>query len=573
MRPSRSSPVPLAGLAALAALAGCTAAATRPRAASAPAPAPRAPAAASHPPPATAPAPNLPDEAPAGTAQVRLYLLADSTSVAPGATLRLAARFDIAPGWHIYWKNPGDAGLATDAAFSAPAGFRVGKVAYPGPQRFDGDGGLVSYGYRDLVLLPVQVVAPRTLDPAKAGRRDALRFAVSAHWLACRDACVPGHARAAIDLPVAGPDFSVAPVHARLFARLDQELPRPLILGHAVQVSWSRRAGAPLLTITVQDAQRLVYFPLADEELTLAGQAALPAAGGRATALELEYRQGLHHRARAGGVLAVTAHGQTRYSSLESGGTMNRALLSLLVSLAACGGCATATPAPASRTAPPAGAQATPAGSASMTARTGAGAAATPGESSPLAPTATPSAPSAPSNAAPGFTLKDLDGHDVSLASFRGKTVVLEWFNPRCPFVRYAHGSARGPLRTVPARHIADGIVWLAVNSSAPGHQGANPTLNRQVRGDWNITYPILLDPTGAVGHAYHATSTPTLVVIDPAGAIVYRGALDNAPLGRVPDDGGPVIYVNQALAQLAAHQPITPAETHSYGCSVKYAR
>lgn len=236
---------------------------------------------------------------------------------------------------------------------------------------------------------------------------------------------------------------------------------------------------------------------------------------------------------------------------------MNRASLMLLVSMAACGGGSASAPPPAPARAP--AIQSAPVATA-------------PAAAPAAAPAPAPAAPAPPGDQAPPFTLNDLDGHAVSLANFRGKTVVLEWFNPGCPFVRYAHGSAGGPLRTVPARHIADGVVWLAVNSSAPGRQGADPALNRQVRGDWNITYPILLDPTGAVGHAYQATSTPTLVVIDPAGHIVYRGALDNAPLGRVPDDESRIIYVDRALGQLAAHQPIDPALTRSYGCSVKYA-
>lgn len=310
MGPSRLSPVLLW---ALALATGCAATST-----AAPAsPAPPAPASAAVRHPAPAPAAAPPAASPAGTAEVRLYLLADTTSVAPGATVRLAARFDIAPGWHIYWKNPGDAGLATEADFSAPAGFRVGVVAFPGPERFDGAGGLVSYGYRDLVLLPVEVVAPKTLDDTAAGRRDALHFAVDAHWLACRDACVPGHARAAIDLPIAGPSFPVAPVRADLFARLEREVPHPLSPGDGVHASWSRRAGAPLLAITVPGARHLAYFPLADEELTLAGQVLLPPAGGRAPTLELEYRANGHHRARAGGVLAVNAGGRTRYYSLD----------------------------------------------------------------------------------------------------------------------------------------------------------------------------------------------------------------------------------------------------------------
>jgi hypothetical protein len=169
---------------------------------------------------------------------------------------------------------------------------------------------------------------------------------------------------------------------------------------------------------------------------------------------------------------------------------------------------------------------------------------------------------------APDFTLADLDGQPVTLSSLRGKTVVLEWFNPGCPFVKYAHGD--GPLRTLPARAIKDGAVWLAINSSAPGKQGHGVELNREAAKTWSMGYPVLVDERGEVGKRYGATATPTIVVIDPAGAIAYKGALDDAPLGRAPSAGG-VNYAEKALAALAAGGRPEVAETKAYGCGVKY--
>lgn len=133
---------------------------------------------------------------------------------------------------------------------------------------------------------------------------------------------------------------------------------------------------------------------------------------------------------------------------------------------------------------------------------------------------------------APAFSLPDLDGKTVSLADFAGKTVVLEWFNPGCPFVKYAHGD--GPLATMAAEQSKGGIVWLAINSGAPGKQGTGVERNREAAGEWKLEHPILLDEDGKVGHAYGATSTPHMFVIDGAGKLVYAGGLDNAPLGRV---------------------------------------
>jgi peroxiredoxin len=134
---------------------------------------------------------------------------------------------------------------------------------------------------------------------------------------------------------------------------------------------------------------------------------------------------------------------------------------------------------------------------------------------------------------APGFTLPSVAGESISLADYAGKTVVLEWFNPDCPFVKYAH-DAGGPLASLANEQTKAGIVWLAINSGAPGKQGAGVERNKQAQVDWKLEHPILIDEDGKVGRTYGAQTTPHMYVIDPAGKLIYAGALDNAPLGRV---------------------------------------
>jgi peroxiredoxin len=188
------------------------------------------------------------------------------------------------------------------------------------------------------------------------------------------------------------------------------------------------------------------------------------------------------------------------------------------------------------------------------------------------APPADGTAPTADApgeNPAPDFSLTDLDGNSHTLSALRGKIVVLEWFNPGCPFVRYSH--ADGPLRDLAARHAAEGVVWLAINSSAKGKQGHGADLNREWREKWKMQYPILLDEKGSVGKAYGAMTTPHMFVIDARGSIVYRGALDNAPLGKIPSEGH-TLYLNDALAAARGGRPVEVAETKPYGCSVKYS-
>lgn len=171
---------------------------------------------------------------------------------------------------------------------------------------------------------------------------------------------------------------------------------------------------------------------------------------------------------------------------------------------------------------------------------------------------------------APNFKLTDLAGSAHELASLKGKTVVLEWFNPGCPFIKYAHGE--GPLMEAAKLPGAgrDDVVWLAVNSSAPSKQGHGKEMNAKAQADWKIGYPVLMDESGDVGRLYGAKTTPHMYVIDPAGTLVYQGALDNAPMGKTKD-GATVNYVQAALDDLAAGRPVQVTETQAYGCSVKY--
>jgi peroxiredoxin len=187
------------------------------------------------------------------------------------------------------------------------------------------------------------------------------------------------------------------------------------------------------------------------------------------------------------------------------------------------------------------------------------------------APPVAPGAQAAIGQPAPDFTLADLSGKSVSLRDYRGKVVVLEWFNPGCPFIKAAH--TKGSLKGMAARREAEGIVWLAVNSSAPGKEGGDPAKSVAAKAAFGLDHPILLDPTGAVGHAYGATNTPNMFVIDASGTLVYRGAIDNSPDGEAesPTDGKLVNYVDAALDALAAKRDVAVKETKAYGCGVKY--
>ncbi len=174
---------------------------------------------------------------------------------------------------------------------------------------------------------------------------------------------------------------------------------------------------------------------------------------------------------------------------------------------------------------------------------------------------------------APDFALKDLDGKTVKLADYKGKVVVLEWFNPECPFVKASH--TKGSLVDTAKKLTGKGVVWLAINSASPGKQGYGADKNKEGKKTFGLEHPILLDEAGTVGHAYGATNTPHMFVIDKTGKLVYRGAIDNSPdgEGQAPVGGKLVNFVESAVDELAAGRPIKTADTKAYGCGVKYGK
>lgn len=176
-----------------------------------------------------------------------------------------------------------------------------------------------------------------------------------------------------------------------------------------------------------------------------------------------------------------------------------------------------------------------------------------------------------PGAPAPDFTLTDTDGKSVHLADYKGKVVVLEWFNPHCPFVKAAH--TKGSLVIYAKKEQDKGIVWLSINSGSKGKDGAGLESSRAGRATFAMANPVLVDEAGTVGHSYGATNTPHLFVIGKDQKLVYKGAIDNSPDGEgaSPQGGKLVNYVDAALEDLAAGRAVKTPSTKAYGCSVKY--
>jgi peroxiredoxin len=172
---------------------------------------------------------------------------------------------------------------------------------------------------------------------------------------------------------------------------------------------------------------------------------------------------------------------------------------------------------------------------------------------------------------APAFTATDSNGRQVSLADFKGKTVVLEWTNPDCPFVQKYYSG--GDMQKLQADARKQGVVWLTVNSGAPGKQGAmtGADANAKLRQLGSAPSAYLVDSSGTVGRAYGARTTPHMFVISPSGTVAYAGGIDNMPTANPADIARAQPLVKLALADLAAGRAVEISSSKPYGCSVKY--
>jgi hypothetical protein len=172
---------------------------------------------------------------------------------------------------------------------------------------------------------------------------------------------------------------------------------------------------------------------------------------------------------------------------------------------------------------------------------------------------------------APEFTAVDSTGKSHKLSDFRGKTVILEWTNDGCPYVKKHYDS--GNMQGLQADTTGKGVVWLSVISSAPGEQGHvdGKTADKLTTSRGAKPTAVLLDPDGKIGRLYDARTTPHMYVIKPDGTLAYAGAIDDRPTADKADVTGAKNFVRNALDLLAAGKPVDPAVTRAYGCSVKY--
>ena len=175
--------------------------------------------------------------------------------------------------------------------------------------------------------------------------------------------------------------------------------------------------------------------------------------------------------------------------------------------------------------------------------------------------------------AAPAFAATDLDGKPVSLAGFKGRTVVLEWHNKGCPFVVKHYAS--GNLPKLQAKWTARGVVWLSIVSSSPGTEGfCTPAEAKEDVAAYRAAVTaMILDPEGTIGRLYGAKCTPHMFVVNPKGVLIYDGAIDDHPTTEAEDIPASKNWVDQALTESLAGKKVSVSSTRPYGCGVKYAK
>ncbi|WP_149538231.1 protein-disulfide reductase DsbD family protein [Siccirubricoccus phaeus] len=238
-------------------------------------------------------------------------LVSEAAAVAPGESFRIGLRQRLAPHWHTYWTNPGDAGTPPEIALTLPEGVTSGEIAWPGPDRLP-FGPLVNFGYENEIVLPMTVTVPPTAQPGRT-----LPIEARASWLVCERECIPEEGSFRIEVPVEATGTPAGGEIAAAFAAADARRPVPS--------PWPSRLGsegeALVLAVEGEDitpaaVKGAFFFPAAWGAVEHAAPQALQVENGRLT-LSLARGQALDASAPLAGLLAVSdGTGQTRWLEL-----------------------------------------------------------------------------------------------------------------------------------------------------------------------------------------------------------------------------------------------------------------
>ena len=172
---------------------------------------------------------------------------------------------------------------------------------------------------------------------------------------------------------------------------------------------------------------------------------------------------------------------------------------------------------------------------------------------------------------APMFELKDQHGKTHKLSDYKGKIVVLEWFNERCPYCKGVWASGLISKTLTDLGKLDSEVVYLTMNSTANRPEEDVLESGAEFIEEMEVEVPMLMDYNGKVGRAYGARTTPHMFVIDAEGVLVYQGAISDDQRNKEGEKAE--THVMRAINQLNAGEEVSPSYVQPWGCSVKYAR
>ncbi len=211
-----------------------------------------------------------------GRVLVNAQLLADTNAIVPGKPFTAGLLLHMVPGWHTYWKFPGDAGIPTEIKWHLPEGWKVGPMQWPIPLKLNEPGDIQIYGYHDEVLLMQQITPPASISEKN------ISLKADASWLVCEKICIPGNATLQLDLPVVAaavtsgspplPPVTAAATNQELFARYRRSLSQPWPDAKVASSHWQRAGSDLLLTLNspaLANYPSVEFFPLPDGNIVV----------------------------------------------------------------------------------------------------------------------------------------------------------------------------------------------------------------------------------------------------------------------------------------------------------------
>lgn len=240
------------------------------------------------------------DQAAAKAVTVRL--ISENDALIPGRTATIALAVDIAPGWYLYWHNPGDSGLPISWEIDAPAALSIGEAMWPAPRRYITGGVILDYTYENKVtiLIPIELASDQAI-----GTSVRLRAKVS--WLVCREGCVPGGGEAILAMPVAPVAKPGVDAQRIIEARSELPLPSADFVKAGGSTDWKNQ----ILTIQFENADSLEFYPYASE--TAIPEKLIGKGTDSGPSLAIPYRASVRKAHRVQGVLRVNRDGLIRY--------------------------------------------------------------------------------------------------------------------------------------------------------------------------------------------------------------------------------------------------------------------